>query len=79
MDIRFISTLTAADEERVADALMAAFAALLANLPITYALCIETTGRKVFQRTNMPQAVDVDHDRPLQSPDASATHLERLQ
>jgi hypothetical protein len=52
MDIRFVSTLTAEDEERVGAALLAALVALLNELPITYALRIETTGHKVFQQTN---------------------------
>ena len=56
MDIRFISTLTADDEDRVAGALLAALVALLEDLPITYALRIETAGQKVFQQTNMLQS-----------------------
>ena len=53
MDIRFVSTLTAEDEERVAEALLAGLVALLEGLPITYALRIETAGAKVFQQINM--------------------------
>lgn len=56
MDIRFVSTLTSEDEERVAGALLAALVALLEDLPITYALRIETAGQKVFQQTNMPNS-----------------------
>ena len=49
MDIHVVSTLTSEDEDRVADALIAALAELLDGLPIAYALRIETTGTKVVQ------------------------------
>jgi hypothetical protein len=53
MDIHVVSTLTSEDEDRVADALIAALAELLDGLPIAYALRVETTGTKVVQRTNL--------------------------
>jgi hypothetical protein len=53
MDIRVVSTLTAEDEDRMADALVAALADLLDGLPIAYALRIETSGAKVLRRTNL--------------------------
>lgn len=53
MDIHVVSTLTAEDEDRVADALVSALAELLDGLPIAYALRIETSGAKVVQRTNL--------------------------
>ena len=52
MDIRFVSTLTSEDEERVASVVLAALVALFEGLPIAYALRIETSGQKVFHRTN---------------------------
>jgi hypothetical protein len=64
MDIRFVSTLTADDEERVAGALLGALVALLDGLPIAYALRIETTSAKVFQRTNMSNTSADDEDEP---------------
>jgi hypothetical protein len=53
LDIRFVSTLTADDEERIAGVLLNALVKLLKDLPIAYALRIETTGAKVFQQSNM--------------------------
>jgi hypothetical protein len=53
MDIHVVSTLTMEDEDRVADALVAALAELLDGLPIAYALRIETSGAKIVQRTNL--------------------------
>jgi hypothetical protein len=53
MDIHVVSTLTSEDEDRVADALIAALAELLDGLPIAYALRVETSGTKVVQRTNL--------------------------
>ena len=53
MDIHVVSTLTAEDEDRVADALVAALADLLDGLPIAYVLRIETNGAKIAQRTNL--------------------------
>jgi hypothetical protein len=52
MDIRFISTLTADDEEQMAPALMQAVTALLDALPIAYTLRLETLGLQVFQHTH---------------------------
>jgi hypothetical protein len=53
MDIRMVSTLTPEDEDHVADALVAALAELLDGLPIAYSLRIETTGAKIFHRSNL--------------------------
>jgi hypothetical protein len=53
MDIHVVSTLTVEDEDRVADALIAALAELLDGLPIAYALRIQTSGAKIVQRTNL--------------------------
>jgi hypothetical protein len=52
MNIRFVSTLTAADENQIAPALLKAVAALLDQLPIAYTIRIETTGAEVFQHTH---------------------------
>jgi hypothetical protein len=52
MDIRFISSLTAEDENVFAPALLKAVGALLDQLPIAYTIRIETTGSQVFQHTH---------------------------
>jgi hypothetical protein len=52
MDIRFISTLTADDEDSFAPALLQAIGSLLDKLPIAYTVRIETTGARVFQHTH---------------------------
>lgn len=52
MDIRFVSSLTAEDENLFAPALLKAVGALLDSLPIAYTVRIETTGAQVFQHTH---------------------------
>ena len=52
MEIRFISSLTAEDENMFAPALLKAVGALLDQLPIAYTMRIETTGAQVFQHTH---------------------------
>ena len=65
MDIRFISSLTAEDENAFAPALLKAVGAILDQFPIAYTLRIETTGAQVFQHTHpsfdatVPARVDV--------------------
>lgn len=52
MEIRFISSLTAEDENRFAPTLLKAVGALLDSLPIAYTIRIQTTGSQVFQHTH---------------------------
>jgi hypothetical protein len=52
MDIRFISSLTADDENAFAPALLKAVSTVLDQFPIAYTLRIETTGAQVFQHTH---------------------------
>lgn len=52
MEIRFVSSLTAEDENYCAPALLKAVAALLDRLPIAYTVRIETTGAQVFQHAH---------------------------
>jgi hypothetical protein len=52
MEIRFVSSLTAEDENLFAPALLKAVGALLDQLPIAYTVRIETTGSQVFQHTH---------------------------
>ena len=66
MDIRFISSLTAEDENAFAPALLKAVGAILDQFPIAYTIRIETTGAQVFQHTHpsfdgaLPAASRVD-------------------
>lgn len=53
MEIRFISSLTADDEDLYAPAVLKAVSALLDQLPIAYTMRIETTGAQVFQHTHV--------------------------
>jgi len=55
MEIRFISSLTAEDEDLYAPAVLKALTALLDQLPIAYTMRIETTGAQVFQHTHVGQ------------------------
>jgi hypothetical protein len=62
MEIRFISSLTAEDENLFAPALLKAVGALLDQLPIAYTMRIETTGAQVFQHSHaLPDPPKVDH------------------
>jgi hypothetical protein len=62
MDIRFVSSLTAEDENKLAPALLKAIGAMLDQLPIAYTIRIETTGSQVFQHTH------AGSDEPTQQP-----------
>jgi hypothetical protein len=55
MNIRFISSLTPEDEERVAPGIVTALGMLLDQLPIAYTLRIETSGGKLFQHVHADQ------------------------
>jgi hypothetical protein len=58
MEIHFVSSLTADDENLFAPALLKAVGALLDQLPIAYTLRIKTAGSQVFQHTH-PGAASV--------------------
>ena len=49
MNIRFTSSLTPEDENRVAPALIKTIAGILDLLPIAYAIRIDTSDAKVYQ------------------------------
>ena len=51
MNIRFTSSLTPEDENAIAPALMTAFSNILDLLPIAYAIRIDTSDAKVYERT----------------------------
>jgi hypothetical protein len=72
MNIRFISSLTPEDEERIAPGVINALGLLLDQLPLAYTLRIETSGGKVFQHAHTGHdavASESDHlaTRPLGS------------
>ena len=52
MEIRFVSTLTPEDEERLAPALMTAVTALLDNSELAYTLRIKTSSDAVFDHSH---------------------------
>ena len=53
MEIRFISSLTADDEDGFAPAILTAVTAILDQMPIAYTIRIETTAAKVYQYTHV--------------------------
>jgi hypothetical protein len=65
MNIRFISSLTPEDEDRIAPGLLGAIGPLLDALPLAYTIRIETSNGKIFQHAHTgpdlgEQAGDVD-------------------
>jgi len=76
MEIRFVSSLTADDENLFAPALLKAVGALLDQLPIAYTLRIETTGAQVFQHTHAsPQeSLETDSIDPIPISSRRAAH-----
>ena len=70
MDIRFVSTLTAEDENNFAPALLRAIGSLLDQLPIAYTVRIETTGAQVFQHSHpsFDGAYSADASQPTFDP-----------
>jgi len=53
MHIRFVSTLTPEDEDRLAETILQTAKGLLSTLPIGYLLRVETTGMKVFEHNRV--------------------------
>jgi hypothetical protein len=56
VEIRFVSSLTADDEDRIAPALLTAIATLLDQFPIAYTVRIETVASKTYQQHSLPDA-----------------------
>jgi|1185.fasta_scaffold236986_1 hypothetical protein len=50
MDIRFISSLTPADEARVAAAICGALGTLLSEVPLAYMLRVRTSDGQIFEQ-----------------------------
>jgi hypothetical protein len=59
MQIRFISTLTRDDEDRLAEALFETVKGLLATFPIGYLLQIETADHRVFHDSRVAAAATI--------------------
>jgi hypothetical protein len=57
VNIRFISSMTSDDEDRLAPAVLVAVSSLLDQLSLAYTLRIETTGDKVFHHSH-PASVE---------------------
>jgi hypothetical protein len=71
MNIRFISTLTADDENQIAPALVKAVGVLLDQLPIAYTVRIETPGAQVYQHSHPSFEVSYPDDGAQASFDLS--------
>jgi hypothetical protein len=56
MNIRFISSLTPEDEDRIAPGLLGAVGPLLDALPLAYTIRIETSNGKIFQHAHGPES-----------------------
>ena len=52
MEISFISSLDAQEEERIASVLIAAVSALLDESSVPYTVRIRTSGQRLFQRSH---------------------------
>ena len=58
MNIRFVSTLTPDDEERVAPGVLNALRLILDNMPLAYTIRIETANGRVFQHAHAGAEVE---------------------
>ena len=52
MQIRFVSSLTADYEKRIAEALVACVSGLLSQFPVAYSLRVETAAGDVFDQSD---------------------------
>jgi hypothetical protein len=77
MEIRFISSLTAEDEELFAPAVLKAASALLDQLPLAYTIRIETTGAQVYQHTHVGPDVRETGLDVANGSKSSGTHMLR--
>ena len=76
MVIRFISSLTPEDEDRLAPGVLGALGSLLDQMPIAYNLRIETASGRVFQHAHAAdQASAIDGDRAAPFAHAAASLL----
>ena len=72
MEIRFVSSLTEEDENRLAGSLVAAVQLLLEPLPIAYVLRIETGSAKIFQHSQFSPHAD---PKPVSAREDVSTRL----
>jgi hypothetical protein len=75
MNIRFISTLTADDENQLAPGLLKILGALLDQIPIAYTVRIETTGAQVFQHSHPAFEHALNGDGPPTAFDSSEASI----
>jgi hypothetical protein len=68
MDIRFVSSLTADDEDQFAPALLKAIGCLLDQFPIAYTVRIETLGGREYQHTHPTFTAAASVAVPLAAP-----------
>ena len=61
MEIIFVSSLDAAEEERLASVLLATVNAMLVDTPLAYTLRIRTSSQKLFQQSHSGVLTPADH------------------
>jgi len=66
MEISFISSLDAQEEERIASVLIAAVSALLDETAVPYTVRIKTSGHRLFQRSH--PGISTAADAPVLPP-----------
>lgn len=75
MNIRFTSTLTHEDENRLAPALLKAMGALLEAFPVAYSIRVETAdGRTFLQSGTSGQALEARGLETMQPPVRGTTY-----
>jgi hypothetical protein len=65
MEIRFVSTLTAEDEVRLAEGLLKVFASLLDPWPIAYTIRIDAGDATVLRHSHVPAEPSGPHPQPV--------------
>lgn len=75
MNIRFISSLTPEDEERIAPVVLNAVGMLLDQLPLAFTLRIETSNEKVYQHSHA--GIDETDDHPPSPLNGAALAIRR--
>jgi hypothetical protein len=65
MEIRFVSTLTAEDEVRLAEGLLKVFASLLDQWPIAYTLRIDAGDATVLRHSHAPAEPAAPYSQPV--------------
>ena len=68
MEIEFVSSLTADDETRLAQALLAALTSVLDCLPIAYSMRVKTTDGLTFEHGHVPEPVLNEASETFEAP-----------